>query len=122
MPVVDDPEGYGDRWNAWWWGMQPSWRDPDIPFVLPSEVTAGSWSNMLCGGPNGVLLVVLALAWWIKSTTGTDSSMIKEAALDVTWVLGQLRLALEAANKDRKRELDIETGDDNRPAKRYLIL
>jgi len=109
MPVVDDPKGYGDRWNAWWWGMQPSWRDPDIPFDLPSEVPAGSWSNMLCGGPNGVLLVVLALAWWLKSSTGTNTSPIKEAALDVTWVLGYLRLALD---------VDNETVDDDRPPKR----
>ena len=112
MPVVDDPNGYGDRWNSWWWGMQPSWRDPDIPFNLPSEVPAGSWSNMLCGGPNGVLLVVLALAWWLKSSTGTNSSLIKEAAVDVTWVLGQLRLALD---------VDTENVDDNRPSKRYLF-
>jgi hypothetical protein len=117
MPVVDDPKGYGDRWNSWWWGMQPSWRDPDIPFDLPSEVPAGSWSNMLCGGPNGVLLVVLALAWWLKSSTETNSSAIKEAALDVTWVLGQLRLALDVDTE----VVDAEIVDDNRPPKRYLI-
>jgi hypothetical protein len=122
MPVVNDPEEYGDRWNAWWWGMQPSWRDPDIPFNSPSEVPADSWSHMLCGGPNGLLLVVLALAWWMKSSTGADSSPIKEAALDVTWVLGQLRLALNVPNKGKKRDHEVETGDDLRSSKRYLIL
>ena len=50
---------------------------------------------MLCGGPNGLLLVVIALAWWMKYRTEADSFLIKEAALDVTWVLGQLRIALD---------------------------
>ena len=50
MPVVNDPKEYGDHWNAWWWSMQPTWRDPELPSNLPSEVPAGSWSNMLCGG------------------------------------------------------------------------
>jgi hypothetical protein len=27
MPVVNDLKMYGDGWNAWWWSMQPSWRD-----------------------------------------------------------------------------------------------
>jgi hypothetical protein len=123
MPVVNDPKEYGDRWNAWWWSMQPTWRDPESPSNLPSEVPAGSWSNMLCGGPNGLLLVVIALGWWMKHRTEADSSLIKEAALDVTWVLGQLRMALDVqvVNKGKKRELDVEPAGDLRSSKRYLI-
>lgn len=121
MPVVNDPKEYGDGWNAWWWSMQPSWRDPESPFNLPSE-GSNSWSHLLCGGPNGLLLVILALAWWMKYSTRTNSSSIEEAALDVTWVLGQLRLALEADNKSKKRELELEPGEDLPPTKRYLLL
>ena len=124
MPVVNDPKEYGDRWNAWWWSMQPSWRDPEAPFDMPSEASAGSWSHLLCGGPNGLLLVILALAWWMKCSTGTNPSLIEEAAIDITWVLAQLRLALNVSGKGKKRELEIEPDDsDNLPsAKRYLIL
>jgi len=46
MPEVNGPKEYGDRWNAWWWSMQPSWRDLESPFDMPSEASAGSWSLM----------------------------------------------------------------------------
>ena len=90
MPEVNVPKEYGDRWNGWWWSMQPSWRDPESPFDMPSETSAVSWSNLLCGGPNGLLLVILALGWWMKSCYETNPSPIEEAAVDVTWVLAQL--------------------------------
>jgi hypothetical protein len=104
MPEIKDSKEYGDRWNAWWWSMQPSWRDPESPFEMLSERSAGSWSHLLCGGPNGLLLVILALAWWIKYSAGTNSSTIEEAAIeeaaiDVTWVLAQLRLVLNVDDK-----------------------
>ena len=123
MPQVNDAKEYGDRWNAWWWSMQPSWRDPESPFELPSEATAGSWSHLLCGGPNGVLLVILALAWWMRSTTATNSSPIEEAGIDVTWVLGQLCLTFNVGDKGKKRELEKEPNDlDDLPsAKRYFF-
>lgn len=125
MPEVNDPKEYGDRWNAWWWSMQPSWRDPESPFDMPSEASAGSWSHLVCGGPNGLLLVILALALWMKCSTGTNLSLIEEAARDITWVLGQLRIALDVVgDKGKKRELDIgpEELGDLTSAKRYLIL
>jgi hypothetical protein len=124
MPEVNDPKEYGDRWNAWWWSMQPSWRDPDSPFDMPSEASAGSWSHLLCGGPNGLLLVILALAWWMKCSNGINLSPIEEAATDITWVLAQIRSALDVGDKGKKRELDIgpDNLDDIPSAKRYLSL
>ena len=103
--------------------MQPSWRDPETPFDLPSEATAASWSHLLCGGPNGVLLVILALAWWMKCSSDANPSPIEEAATDITWVLGQLCLALNAGDKGKKREIEMGPGnsDDIPSAKRYLI-
>lgn len=118
MPEVNDPKEYGDRWNGWWWSMQPSWRDPESPFDMPSETSAVSWSNLLCGGPNGLLLVILALGWWMKSCYETNPSPIEEAAVDVTWVLAQLTTALEASNKGKKRELEIGPDDDLPSVKR----
>jgi hypothetical protein len=124
MPEVNDPKEYGDRWNAWWWSMQPSWRDPESPFDMPSEASAGSWSHLICGGPNGLFLVILALAWWMKYSTGTNlsPSPIEEAAADVTWVLAQLKSAMDVDIKGKKRELEIGPDDDLPPAKRYLKL
>ena len=124
MPEVNDPKEYGDRWNAWWWSMQPSWRDPESPFDMPSEASSVSWSHLLCGGPNGLLLVILALAWWMKCSMETNPSPIEEAALDITWVLARLRLALNVGDKSKKRELERgpDESDDIPSAKRYLIL
>ena len=45
MPVVNDPQEYGDHWDAWWWSMQPSWQDLKSPFDIPSEVSADSWHD-----------------------------------------------------------------------------
>jgi hypothetical protein len=122
MPGVNDPKEYGDRWNAWWWSMQPSWRDPESPFDIPSEPSGHSWSNLLCGGPNGLLLVILALGWWMKNSTTTDLTLIEEAAVDITWVLDRLRLALNAGDKGKKRELEKGPDDNLLSAKRYLVL
>ena len=125
MPKINDPQEYGDRWNAWWWSMQPSWREPDSPFNMPSEASAGSWSHLLCGGPNGLLLVILALGWWMKSSTKTNRSSIEEAAIDITLVLAQLRLGLNVSgDKGKKRELETEpdNSSDLPSSKRYLIL
>jgi len=84
MPEITDPKEYGDSWNTWWWSMQPSWRDPESPFDISSEASAGSWSHLICGGPNGLLLVIVALAWWMKcDTSGTNPSLVEEAAIDV---------------------------------------
>lgn len=92
--------------------MQPSWRDPESPFDMPPKFSASSWSHSLCGGPNGHFLVVLALAWWMKYGGETHLSEIKEAAIDVAWVLGELGLALDACNKRKKRELEIRASDN----------
>lgn len=122
MPEIADPKEYGDSWNSWWWSMQPSWRDPESPFDISSEASAGSWSHLICGGPNGLLLVIVALAWWMKcDTSGTNPSLIEEAAIDVTWVLGQLGQALESdlGIKSRKRELESGPDDDLPLSKRY---
>jgi len=58
----------------------------------------------------------------MKCSTGTNSSPIEEAAMDVTWVLAQLRLALDVGNKGKKRELEIGPDNDLPTAKRYLFL
>ena len=59
-----------------------------------------------------------------STQAGTSLFPIEEAAIDITWVLSQLKSALNAGDKGKKRELEIGPGDsDNLPsAKRYLIL
>ena len=95
--------------------MQPSWRNPKSV-----EASADSWLHLLCGGPNGHLLVVLALAWWMRYSSETHLLQIQKAVMNVTWVLGELGLALDAGNKGKKRELEIEASDDLPLPKRYF--
>ena len=60
----------------------------------------------------------------MKCSTGTNPSLTQEAAIDITWVLAQLRLALNVGGKGKKRELEIgpDDVDDLPSAKRYLNL
>ena len=59
----------------------------------------------------------------MKGSAGTNLSLIKEAAIDITWVLDQLKLTLNAGDKGKKRELEIghDNLDDLPSAKRYLF-
>ena len=60
----------------------------------------------------------------MKCNTGTNPSLIEEAAKDITWVLAQLRLALDVGDKGKKRDLEVEPDnlDNWSLAKRYLII
>ena len=53
--------------------------------------------------------------------SGTNPSLIEEAAIDITWVLGQLGSALDSdvGDKSRKRVLESGPGDDLPSTKRY---
>ena len=59
----------------------------------------------------------------MEGSARTNLSPIKEAAIDITWVLAQLKLTLKAGDKGKKRELEIgpDNLDDLPSAKRYLF-
>ena len=121
MPRLEHIEEYGGRWNTWWQAMQPSWHGESLSQVIPPEA---GWSHLLCGGPNGVLTVILALAWWMQGNnrgTGTDLSQIKAAVEDVSWALVQLRMALVGDEGiDKNQQLEDSASEELPAAKRYV--
>ncbi|KAM6491452.1 hypothetical protein JOM56_013021 [Amanita muscaria] len=76
---------------------------------VPSEA---DWTQIIQGGPLGLALVVMTLAWWITATkddeglfTGTNLSA---AITDVGWVLEKLAVAiLESRKENLKRPSSV---------------
>lgn len=98
--------------------MQPDWRGKSFPQEVPSDA---NWAPLLCGGANGILLIVLALAWWIQASDGSGKTndQITAAVNDVTWVLGHLKGAF-ANGKSNGRKRKNESAMGKHPsAKRY---
>ncbi|KAF8227944.1 hypothetical protein L208DRAFT_1157924, partial [Tricholoma matsutake] len=63
MPQLKNIKDFGNCWFAWWKAIQPGWRGDELSQLIPSDP---SWSQLLCGGVNGFLVVILALAWWMQ--------------------------------------------------------
>jgi hypothetical protein len=68
IPKIDDVKTYTNEWLAWWNGLQPKWRQNEIPNTLPPPLsTAGEKDNVSSlkkGGPSGLVTVLIALKWW----------------------------------------------------------
>ncbi|KAF9508558.1 hypothetical protein BS47DRAFT_1270597, partial [Hydnum rufescens UP504] len=54
---------YSRGWLGWWGNSQPSWRQRDSNGKL-LQCGSGSWDCLMIGGINGLLLYIMALAWW----------------------------------------------------------
>ena len=80
-------------WKSWWKGMQPDARKTDaLAWPLPRiEFMSANSISVACTGPTGLLLVVVALAWWglhVQGEGQTDEFLV--AVDDVLWVLTQI--------------------------------
>jgi hypothetical protein len=98
-----DDTTFAARWWVWWKYLQPSSRTPlkpgqplirslDIKFVGSSVDQAG---------PNGVALVLIALAWWWDIARDGNARAVGDwtlAANDVKWVLRHLAGQTHDAN------------------------
>ena len=117
MPLPKNSQAFGTSWKAWWQAMQPVWRSTSLSRDIPSDA---DWSPLLCGGANGLLLIVLALAWWIQADSKNDISddHIADATEDVCWVLGHLKTILVNSKViGKKRKSD--RADEPARKKRY---
>ncbi|KAF9513474.1 hypothetical protein BS47DRAFT_1393319 [Hydnum rufescens UP504] len=96
MPDLSDAKGlkaYGDKWHEWWAACQPTWRvkKPNSNEFLPSN-GQGDWSILRIGGNNGLLLHVMALAWWgnVSLHDVKETKWWTAAVKEVSWVLGHM--------------------------------
>ncbi|KAI0054924.1 hypothetical protein BV25DRAFT_1764828, partial [Artomyces pyxidatus] len=66
MPTIKDASQFGASWREWWSSLQPAWRrssdGDDWPMKRSGD--SASWVELAKGGPNGLVLVLIAVVWW----------------------------------------------------------
>ena len=81
-PIVNVNK-YELQWWAWWTKCQPTWRSGDLrnatDFVVPVNA---DWSQIKRGGLNGILSVLIALAFW-RDCISQDCFVWNQAVEDV---------------------------------------
>ena len=90
LPVIEDPDAYGEKWVLWWKKIQPSWRDLDNWPGQPDDVDGNDWGCLLNGGKDGLFVVIVSLGWWILAQDPADNSTLLTAIKDVDWVINGL--------------------------------
>jgi hypothetical protein len=93
IPPIKKRNEYTMAWISWWKGMQPEGRktDPQAWPLPRMDFTTEDWSSVARAGSTGLLLVVIALAWWADHIQG--AGQLEEflvAVEDVSWVLSQI--------------------------------
>ncbi|KAJ7156376.1 hypothetical protein C8R46DRAFT_846704, partial [Mycena filopes] len=71
-------------WRGWWDGIAPSWRVRDGNGCLLTE-KEGPWGDLVRPGGNGMLTVLLCLAWWYDGEGKTTEEWVA-ALKEVKWV------------------------------------
>ncbi len=87
-PIKDEPS-YAELWWLWWSGLQPEWREKD-EHDRPIIGGEGSWDCLERPGQNGLLLVLMSLAWWGEVASPTTKTDWIAAVKDVAWVVSQM--------------------------------
>lgn len=106
-PEVTLPR-FAEEFAEWWRSMQPEGRKAlDDRFISLSKPARTDWGELKISGPNGIVSVVVALAWWRKavydlplenaSRTGRSGQKreaelrkLNEAFEEVIYVFGKL--------------------------------
>ncbi|KAJ7429418.1 hypothetical protein B0H11DRAFT_1768087 [Mycena galericulata] len=76
-------------WGAWWTALGPDWREKDTEGRLLQR-GHGPWGGLVHPGANGILMVLLGLAWWRDKEWMAASETWEAAVRDVGWVVGGL--------------------------------
>jgi hypothetical protein len=95
--------------------MQPPWREGELLIkVLPADA---AWGPVLHGGPNGFVLIVIALSWWFHSANGNGEldEDLRSAIDDVNWVVLQLTDVGAAAPVGESKRAREEATEEETP-------
>ncbi len=119
LPELSDHIEFGSQWKIWWASLQPSTRRVEGSSVLLTRVAPADkteWETLWRGGPCGLFLVVMGLAWWLYAASESDDSLedVYNAIDDVHWAIAATMEAHEVTGKHAASN-DIE---NTRPAKR----
>ena len=75
MPdVTERVHGFADDWWAWWSHLQPEWCGNGPDFALSPPEDFSEWTELEKGGPNGIFVLVLTLAWWAVAVVDQDDA------------------------------------------------
>lgn len=109
-------------WKLWWGELQPAWRDTTQWPPARDRATKGTdWRCLQQGGPNGLYLVIVSLAWWFRAVLDKESRQQKEvfeAMKDVGWVLKNLVECADETPAVEKRKADADLVPQRAPSKR----
>lgn len=109
-------------WKSWWRELQPAWRDiVDWPPARDCALEGMDWECLRQGGPNGLYLVIVSLAWWFCAVLDKEPQQKKEvteAMKDVGWVLNNLIKCADETPVSEKRKADASVIARRAPSKR----
>jgi hypothetical protein len=82
-PNIVNLNKYEAQWWAWWTKCQPTWRSGDLRSAANLVVPVNAdWSQTKRGGLNGILSILIALAFW-RDCISQDSAGWNCAVEDV---------------------------------------
>ncbi|KAI0040345.1 hypothetical protein FA95DRAFT_1502991 [Auriscalpium vulgare] len=115
-PTVGKAKEFAALWRKWWVGLQPEWRGTTWPLARPASVPTDGWGEVLKGGSNGFIIILITLSWWCgASKTQSEQNEWASAIEDVGWVLTHLVGLARAKKHSAPEELP-----DERPEKRCV--
>ncbi|KAL6302864.1 hypothetical protein BKA93DRAFT_751001 [Sparassis latifolia] len=91
---IGDSRTFAMMWWAWWTSLQLSARPVGKDGRPQKNESVTIWDDLCITGPNGLLLVVLCLAWWGSAVVGGASPDEENdwcaAVEDVAWSLSKM--------------------------------
>ena len=110
-PKIINAKEFGESWKVWWGSLQPVWRNFSWPPTQAVNSTGRDWAALCRGGPNGVVLALIGLGWWVAA--GNEAGQADEARLalaDVQWAVKNMSNykrphAGEAGNLSKQRRV-----------------
>ena len=117
LPEVD-PVTFAPAWQAWWVSVQPACRRPTDgtwPALRVLPDSKSDWDTVWRGGPCGLFLVIITLAWWLSAAAEVGGTLkdVYDAIEDVIWVLnsaGDMLGLKRCSDADEHVEHDEQSG------------
>jgi hypothetical protein len=124
-PPMDKSSEFGALWKVWWALLQPEWRIVDSLPLLRKESVNEGWENLMKGGGNGFVLVILSLSWWMMQEKDETRAIVESSAAfeDVEWALQQMLHILRARREEGDEDgqvVEEEVDPNVRPKKRCV--
>ncbi|KLO04961.1 hypothetical protein SCHPADRAFT_801972, partial [Schizopora paradoxa] len=87
IPDIANVAAYRDQWRGWYRSLMPAWRkaDGNVWPLLRESRPEETWPILMKSGPNGILVIFMALYWWSEAVGG-ESDDLESAFDDVAWV------------------------------------